>query len=204
MRLTNHTTFFPVMARLALAALSTAAALAHADALQAEISGQAFDQARGSTSINQAVGNGSQQANVRALAVSPGGNAQAATDTVQAAAPATLTGNLQATIGGGAFRGAAGLVGINQSVGGGNAQANGVAIGLGHITEVSATSVLAGTAPNAAGLNDPNRPRPAQRTLSIDSTTFVGATGIVQVNQAGGTGNASANNFALGITAPKP
>lgn len=204
MQLTHHAVFFPVMACLALAALLVTASVARADTLQADISAQAFDAARGVTSVNQAVGNGSQQANVRALAVSPGGNAQAATATVQAAAPAVVTGGLQATIGGGAFRGAAGLVGINQSVGAGNAQANGVAIGLGRVTEVSAASVLAGTAPNAAGLNDPNRPRPAYRTLSVDPTAFVGATGIVQVNQAGGTGNASANNFALGITAPKP
>lgn len=204
MRLTNHAIFFPVMACLAWSGLLATVSAACADTLQADISGQAFDTARGVTSVNQAVGNSSQQANARVLSVSPGGKAQAATATQQSPSVTAVRGDLQATIGGGAFRGAAGVVGINQSVGAGNTQANGVAIGLGRITEVSAASVLAGTAPNAAGLNDPNRPRPAQRTLSVDSSAFVGATGIVQVNQAGGTGNASANNFALGITAPKP
>jgi len=88
------------------------------------------------------------------------------------------------------------LISVNQSSGVGNAQANGAAFAMG-FEEVVAESVLSATTSNAVPIDAENSKR--HQTVSIDDTAFHGAHGLVQVNQSAGSGNSTANNFALQV-----
>jgi hypothetical protein len=79
-------------------------------------------------------------------------------------------------------------------------RANGVTITLSIEGKVIAESVLAETLPGAVPPASAGISSKGVRAVSIDDTAFEGARGIVQVNQSAGSGNTTANNFALSIT----
>lgn len=166
------------------------------------IEGRALHGAQGAIAVNQAAGDHNLQANAAALAVSEGGVAAAqvlnaqATDPRQANAPRVAV----SVIGQQAFGGVHGLVSINQASGVGNAQANGVAIAVGNgvvIAESLSESMLA---ESAAGAPAARHGAPGARVAVIADSAFEGARGLVQVNQTAGSGNATANNFALSLS----
>src|SRR5690606_5569235 len=101
-----------------------------------------------------------------------------------------------AFIGNHAFAHSSGMISVNQTSGVGNAQANGAALALG-FEEVVAESVLSATTSGAVqiGAGEGN----GHQTVSIHDTAFDGARGRVQVNQSAGSGNSTANNFALQV-----
>jgi len=101
-----------------------------------------------------------------------------------------------AKIGGEAFSGASGAIGINQASGAANAQANNVAIAFGVGAEVTAETDLAQTV-TGEPLKAPVSGGEQQRHASVADTAFSGTRGIVQLNQSAGVGNATGNNFAL-------
>ncbi len=163
------------------------------------IDGNALSHVRGRFAVNMSAGDSNAQTNAAAIALSTQdgiaiglvGGVQA-TDIRHTGLPDIAT----ASIGGNAFANSAGLISINQSSGVGNAQANGAAFAMG-FEEVIAESVLSATTSNAvpAGAGAGK----SHQAVSIADTAFDGAHGLVQVNQSAGSGNSTANNFALQV-----
>jgi len=170
---------------------------------QSVIDAEALGGSVGVVAVNVAAGDANLQTNAAALAQNVNGGSTAR---VAATQLANLDSNLApdvaiARIGGHAFAGSAGLISINQASGQANAQANGVAFALGIDGEAIAESVLAQTLPESVTPAEPGPPRKGLREAAIADTAFEGAQGVVQVNQSAGSGNTTANRFALQVDA---
>ena len=171
------------------------------------IGGNALSNIRGRFAVNMAAGDSNAQTNAAALAIGLGDSTVGAfagvtqrVDARQVAVPGIAT----AIIADHAFANAAGMVSINQTSGAGNAQANTAAFGLGFEVGVVAESSLAATASGVAPTGSPGG-SVRLRGVSISDTAFEGARGLFQVNQSAGSGNSTANNFALRVeTGAKP
>lgn len=165
------------------------------------IGGNVLEHGNGAIAVNQAAGDDNQQANVAAIAINPHGLAVAHTSVSQSMKniSGTLPDKAEARIDGNAFAHALGAIAVNQASGFANRQANSAAIAMGIRGEVIADSVLAETLPDAAGLVV--GPSKGVLSVSVSETAFQGARGVVQLNQTAGSGNNSANNFALRVSA---
>jgi hypothetical protein len=109
----------------------------------------------------------------------------------------TRIGTASVQIDGNAFSNTIGVVAVNQAAGANNLQRNAVAVGGFPVgAEAVTDTVLSATAARNGG---PRSHAGAGQTFdaSISSDAFKGATGIVQVNQTAGAGNATANSFVL-------
>lgn len=163
------------------------------------ISAATLSGSTGRIAVNAAAGNGSTQANIAAVSVG-GASTSAAIGSeqqVSAAYPITLT-SARSEIGADAFRGASGLISVNQSSGNANTQANLAAIAVGQMPEVSIEQLGHVRAAPASQAASNAGASPRQNAVIADSA-FAGARGIVQVNQLAGSGNSTANVFALSI-----
>ncbi|MGH8128943.1 MAG: hypothetical protein ACRETC_11405 [Gammaproteobacteria bacterium] len=197
------------------AAVGLGANLAHAGDLgpqipayvtQSVIGPNALAGIRGRAAVNEAAGDSNVQSNAAALAAGVGVSS-ALVGTVQstAANQASAPGIATATIGDGAFANVTGLLSVNQTSGIANAQSNTAALGMGNGVEVVADSVLSTTISNAGPALTGAGNKTRQQGVSISNTAFEGARGLVQINQSAGSGNATANNFALSVqTGAKP
>lgn len=158
--------------------------------------------ASGAMAVNQAAGDMNQQANAAAVAYNPQGAASAQTGMLQGSR--NIRGSLPdvaaTCIEGRAFANTSGVLAVNQASGFANSQANSTAIAMGIKGEVIADSVLAETFPDAAGLVKAGRDQASIREVSVSETAFQNAHGVVQLNQTAGSGNNSANNFALRLS----
>ncbi|MCS3902986.1 hypothetical protein J2T55_000994 [Methylohalomonas lacus] len=100
-------------------------------------------------------------------------------------------------IGDRAFSNAVGWITVNQAAGQTNVQSNTMGMALGikgsSLTDMSLGQVLSN---QQILTGDPDSGTP-QRQIEIESSTFSGARGIIQVNQSAGTGNATRNSFSL-------
>ncbi|MBU2761779.1 hypothetical protein [Acidithiobacillus sulfurivorans] len=115
-----------------------------------------------------------------------------------AAAPQTASVNQSSSvIEGNAFVNGTGVMAINEVAGVGNAQANSVQMVIGAIRPVS-NNILSQNITNSAK-QDPSSTPNSLNNVVISPTAFKGAEGIAQINQVSGSGNTSANSFALGI-----
>lgn len=105
--------------------------------------------------------------------------------------------NAQSVITGNAFANTGGIIAINQAAGISNTEANAVNIVMGASKPVS-NSVLA---QNLSSVSNHKVSEESENlnTVAVGATAFKGAGGIAQINQVSGSGNASANSFALGI-----
>lgn len=174
------------------------------------INGAALSEVRGRFAVNIAAGDSNAQTNAAALAIGLGDSSVGAYAGVIAATDARVVNHpgvaasATAVIAEHAFANAVGMVSVNQTSGAGNAQANTVALGVGFEVGVVAESSLAATAPGVAPVGSPGA-GPRLRGVSIADTAFAGSRGLVQVNQSAGSGNSTANNFALRVeTGAKP
>ncbi len=166
---------------------------------QSDISGKAARGQSGQMGVNMAAGDNNLQLNAAALAISAGQGARATLDLRQNVdiSGADLTHNSVSTISDSAFSHSSGTLSINQVSGLGNAQINSIAIGLGldghAVTDTQLSSSVTGysaeLAPDDAG----------HREVRIEDKAFKGSSGLVQVNQLAGTGNATANSFQLRV-----
>lgn len=159
----------------------------------------ALSHSDGVMALNLSAGAGNAQANLAAFGVADGALALGAASTQRSAsAYQRARGMAVSEIGAGAFSGGDGLLALNQAAGDANTQANLVLVGIASVSELSAEQL--GVAGIAAA------PAPAAGTArrvpiaSIADTAFVGTHGIVQVNQLAGSGNSTANIFALSIS----
>ncbi|MEY2342335.1 hypothetical protein AB4090_09535 [Acidithiobacillus sp. IBUN Pt1247-S3] len=187
----------------ALLALGTAAAFPLPNTAQSIISDNAMGNVRGALQSNMAAGNNNLQANVANIIMSPNGQGVATTSGVEQQASGTPSANFvqqQAKILGNAFHGATGLMSINQAAGAGNAEANHIEIVMGAAQPVSNQTL-------AQSLSSVHRDTSSSSStqggnssqVAVAATAFHNAGGIAQVNQTSGSGNASANSFALGV-----
>ena len=163
------------------------------------IDSNALSNVRGRFAVNMSAGDSNVQANAAALTLgTQGGPTIGLVGGIQVTDPrqATLPDLAIASIGEHVFANSSGLISVNQTSGVGNAQANGAAFAMG-FEEVVAESTLSATTSNAvpAGAGAGK----SHQAVSINDTAFNGAHGLVQVNQSAGSGNSTANNFALQV-----
>ncbi len=170
--------------------------------LQSLISDNAMSGVHGAIMTNMAAGSNNLQANVASIIMSPNGQGVVAPSTAvrqTAGGAAQDDENVKsAEISGHAFSGTTGIMAINQASGANNAESNQLGIVLGATQQV-ANNVLAS---NLSGLTATNASKTTKEEVSsvaVANTAFKGAGGIAQVNQVSGSGNASANSFALGV-----
>jgi len=166
---------------------------------QSIIDGNALSNVRGRFAVNMAAGDSNVQANAAAVALgAQGGPTIGLVGGIQVTDPrqANLPDLAIASIGVNVFANSSGLISVNQTSGVGNAQANGAAFAVG-FDEVVAESVLSATTSNAVPIGAGTGK--SHQAVSINDTAFNGTHGLVQVNQSAGSGNSTANNFALQV-----
>lgn len=166
---------------------------------QSVIESNVLSNVRGRFAVNMAAGDSNVQANAAAVALgAEGSSAIGLVGGIQVTDPrqATLPNLAIASIGEHVFANSAGLISVNQTSGVGNAQANGAAFAMG-FEEVVAESVLSATTSNAVPTGTGTSK--SHQAVSINDTAFEGVHGLVQVNQSAGSGNSTANNFALQV-----
>ena len=159
---------------------------------------------RGVLMINQAAGDGQQQANARAIAIGSSATAQAtaATHVLQSSEnplinPAEI--DASASIGGSSFANTLGVVGINQGAGSGNQQINAMRIASGLPLGLD-DSALAQQSVRPANFSGATEPQSGARMVSVDDSAFGNSRGVVQLNQSAGVGNRSINSLGIRIT----
>lgn len=171
---------------------------------QTEILGNALSNSVGSMTINMSAGAGNAQANIVSLSTA---NAVKNINEIKNRQQVMVTldtphRNERTEIGAGAFQNASGIIIVNQSSGTGNAQANLVSIASEGMSEASIAQLSQVNVPyqpvNASAANA-SRSRVQQATIS--DSAFNGARGIAQINQSAGSGNRTANVFALSLGA---
>jgi hypothetical protein len=150
---------------------------------------------RGALAVNETAGVNNAQANQ--LTITTGGAVANDNVSLQSAAVAAKVTGARATIEGNAFSSTSGAVMLNQSAGAGNLQHNSVQLGTGAPgVETVAAGVLSATVSRNGG---PGQSIGVQsvREANISSDAFKNVSGIVQINQTAGAGNATANSFVL-------
>ena len=161
------------------------------------IDGNALSGARGRNVVNIAAGEANAQQNAAAIALNPNGVANVGLFTQQNLNQnsSTVPGLSVSGIGGNAFTNTVGALSINQTSGSGNAQVNGMAIGIGLDVNVMSENMLSNMS-TGAGLAA-REPDGGTRSATIADSAFTGSRGLVQVNQSAGSGNSTANHFVL-------
>ncbi|AHI66044.1 hypothetical protein MTR01_12640 [Burkholderia thailandensis] len=161
----------------------------------AAIGANAAIDAAGAISVNETAGLDNAQANQIALGM--GAPSVGVAGSAQAALARASTRSATASIESSAFSNIAGAVLINQSAGSANLQRNSVAVGtLGAGVEIASDRDLAEAASRQGGLRQWPEAHD-MRQASISNSAFKNVSGIVQVNQTAGAGNATANSFVL-------
>ncbi|QBQ97058.1 hypothetical protein E1956_07630 [Paraburkholderia pallida] len=189
-----------VLAALALAAswaaLSTPAHAQVTVGATAVIAPNAATLTTGALAVNEAAGLDNAQGNQ--LTITNGGSVGNVNLDEQGALVRARLGNASALIGSGAFANTSGAMMVNQAAGVGNIQRNSAQIGTGVLGvallsdgEMSAVTAANGGMGNQAGQAG------GIREVRIDGVAFRNATGLMQVNQTAGAGNATANSFVL-------
>jgi hypothetical protein len=180
-------------ALLACAAAAQAQAVVTANAV---IAPDAATGTLGAVTVNEVAGLNNAQSNQ--MTITSGSPVMVnGTSSEQSASARARVPVATASIGQGAFANASGAVLVNQAAGAGNTQSNSARIGT---AVIGVETVSDGDLSAAAATNGgPGRSAEASgiREASIGSTAFRNATGLVQVNQTVGAGNATANSFVL-------
>ncbi len=172
------------------------------NSLSSIISDNAMSNVRGATMANLAAGNDNLQANVASVIMSPNGQGVNAPDAVvqknqvKSGSPSGTSQSTQIT--GNALNNATGILAINQAAGSANRESNQLGIVLGASQPVT-NAVLATSLPSISGSTLNKTTKEEVTSVAVAATAFKGAGGIAQVNQVSGSGNASANSFALGV-----
>lgn len=162
------------------------------------IDGHVLSGSRGRNAVNMAAGDANAQINAAAIALSPNGVANVDLNTKQNLHQNSrpVPGISESGIAGNAFTNSIGALSINQTSGTGNAQINGMAIGIGQDVNVMSESMLSNMS-TGAGLAAHHEPDEGTRSATISDSAFTGSRGLVQVNQSAGSGNRTANNFVI-------
>ncbi|MCP3750712.1 adhesin [Pseudomonas sp. SBB6] len=153
---------------------------------------------QGNLTVNQAAGDQQQQANARAIAV---GHGASATTQIRQRLRTHVDPAMDAQSGiqGDAFSHGNGALGVNQSAGASNQQANALRISIGAQPQSIDDSVL--LQQNVALLNnsDPTDSAPGYRQVTTSDQAFTGSRGVIQLNQSAGVGNRTANTLSIRV-----
>jgi hypothetical protein len=171
------------------------------------IGGVAGNGLRGVAGVNVAAGIGNAQANVRAISAAAGGTGAVSAHQRVATTGLEAQRDARAVLTGAALGASDGLLGLNQAAGSANAQLNVFVAAPGataafaqHIDNASLAATQASTAPTPPD----DSARAPLRQARIEGAAIGGATGVVQVNQTAGAGNASANVIVLQLPGSTP
>lgn len=160
---------------------------------------------RGVIGVNVSAGDENLQANGISIAIGPEGVTTASGLILQsqplASDSMSASTATEARIGENAFSNSFGAIAINQVSGSANAQANSVVVSVGQ--EWGQTIDEGALEQMRADVTPPGEPsaaeEPAERFASVDNSAFSSISGIVQFNQAVGTGNATGNSFGFRV-----
>ncbi|WCM18892.1 hypothetical protein NDK50_15850 [Paraburkholderia bryophila] len=150
----------------------------------------------GAFAVNETAGLDNAQANQ--ITLTNGGSVGNANVGTQSASVAAKVTTARASIEANAFSNTSGAVLVNQSAGAGNLQRNSTQIGTAAVLGVETVSdgELSATAPKNGSLGQSIGVH-SVREANISSDAFKNVSGIVQINQTAGAGNATANSFVL-------
>lgn len=158
-------------------------------------SGTRYD---GNFAVNQAAGDQQQQANARAIANGP---AASATTQIRQRLHTQVDPRMdaRANIQGNSFSQGNGVLGVNQSAGASNQQANALRISISNQPQSIDDSVL--MQQNVALLNnsDPTDSAPGFRQVTTSDQAFTASRGVIQLNQSAGVGNRTANTLSIRV-----
>lgn len=158
---------------------------------------------QGIVDVNQESGLLNNQANVRAIAVVLNGqqiqNTELDVLQVRKDNSVTVTGGNRETHITDAFTGTTGIVGINQSSGNLNQEANALAISIGATLGSSVTAIGDATLGNVSSNNTLTTSGTGTRTDTL-SNSFANFTGIAQVTQSSGDLNMVGNRIGISFT----
>jgi hypothetical protein len=165
------------------------------------IDGQALRGVNGMAAVNLSAGDLNQQTNLRAFTV--GGSVQVHVGQQRSDNRATRPDVADASIGGQALAGGRGLTSINQASGSGNAQFNVVAAGLAAqgIRETTDGTLSAAVSASAGGqqADDAASAAGSSRRVAVEPTAMRGYQGVLQLNQAAGSGNGTGNQLVISL-----
>jgi hypothetical protein len=171
--------------------------------LNTNIASNAFQNSKGLIGINASTGNLNLQSNQRALSLVPNGISSASNEATQILGSfeiMTPPCNSQSYIGAQAFSNISGIFSINQASGIANMQANQAVLNFGPSKlSIATDNVLANSVSPTSVTTTDGSGNTGNSNVGIDGTAFSGASGIVQLNQAAGIANTTANQFSLGI-----
>ena len=191
----------PLRSPIVLALLGCVSFAAHAQTLPALVDAQSLigsgvaNGAMGVVAVNEASGLDNVQANQGVLMNGPA--PLNLTGSVQSASADARTTAAKSDIGSNAFSNTSGLIEVNQSAGVANLQRNSAVIGSAPVEgEIVADGVLSATTAKNGGTGVSGENHSA-REVSIGPDALKNVSGIVQINQAAGTGNVSSNSFVL-------
>lgn len=159
------------------------------------IDGMALSGTRGRNTVNMATGDANSQLNAAAIAIGTSGAANLQSYQRDHLNLNTTPSLSRSAISGNAFSNSVGSLSINQTSGLANTQMNGVVIGIGDGINLMSESMLSSTN-SGVGLAT-TEPDTGSRSATIADSAFTGSRGLVQVNQSAGSGNNTANSFAL-------
>ncbi len=165
------------------------------------IDGNSFSAAKGAIAVNMAAGDLNQQANLRAFA--SGGAVSIQSRQLQRDNHGDHPLAASVGIGGQAFLAGNGLASINQASGSSNAQLNAVAAVLTAQGIREATDDTLSTAVSASAGGQRSQAASTSgggtRSVSVESSAMQGYQGVLQLNQAAGSGNATGNQLLLSV-----
>lgn len=156
-------------------------------------------QYQGNLSVNQAAGDLQQQANARAIAV---GHGASATTQIRQRLHTVVDPRIDArsSIQGDSFSHGNGVLGVNQSAGTSNQQANALRISIGTQPQSIDDSVLRQQNVTLITNSDPTDSAPGYRQVATSDQAFTGSRGVIQLNQSAGVGNRTANTLSVRVT----
>lgn len=203
----SHFACTPLMRHaFALLVAASGSTLAYAEPSSARIDNAVIDSGalaglRGRAAVNVTAGVLNLQANAAAVAVGEESSVGArVTQTPAFDGRISAALHSRSTIAGTAFSNASGALAVNQSSGELNRQANVLTIGLsdsrtGDLSDEHLSSVVAGLPQPLVGTA-----AAGTRVVGVTGTAFSSTRGIVQLNQAAGASNVSANVVSLRAT----
>jgi hypothetical protein len=161
----------------------------------AAIATGAFAGSNGVLGVNEAAGLDNAQSNQAAIVLAP--NGVAGTGSSQSAQVIARVPSAVARIEDGAFSNVSGVAMVNQTAGAANLQRNSVVLGAAaQGVESVSDSVLSAASPKQ-GRVDVTAMAHGERAVHIGNDVLKNASGIAQINQTAGAGNATANSFVL-------
>ena len=151
--------------------------------------------AKGVVGVNEAAGVNNAQSNQAAIVTAPSGAVD--TSVAQSASARARIPSAQASIADGALSNVSGVAMVNQAAGAANLQRNSVVIGAAAMGVESVSDSELSAASPKQGRVDVSAMSHGERAVRIGNDVLKNASGIAQINQTAGAGNATANSFVL-------